>query len=180
MDCWVISTLRPLWITLLWQVKSLPAMQETQEMQFDPWVGKIPWRRQWQPTPVFLPEKSHGQRSLAGHSPWDHRGSDTTEQLSTHEHSHTSVWGHTLLVLPGICLIVELLANWVTLFNFLKDCKTVFLTGCVILLSHQKCMRVPISSHPCQHLLCPSVDRSHTSGYEVISHCGLGLHFSND
>ena len=38
---------------------------------FDPWVGKIPWRRNWQPTPVFLPGKSHGQRSLAGYSPYD-------------------------------------------------------------------------------------------------------------
>ena len=36
-----------------------------QEAQFDPWVGKIPWRTEWQPTPVFLPGKSHGQRSLA-------------------------------------------------------------------------------------------------------------------
>ena len=35
---------------------------------FNPWVGKIPWRREWQPTPVFLPEESHGQRSLAGYS----------------------------------------------------------------------------------------------------------------
>ena len=39
---------------------------------FNPWVRKIPWRRKWQPTPVFLPGKSHGQRSLAGCSPWDH------------------------------------------------------------------------------------------------------------
>ena len=34
------------------------------------WVGKIPWRKKWQPTPVFLPGKSHGQRNLAGYSPW--------------------------------------------------------------------------------------------------------------
>ena len=40
---------------------------------FDPWVGKIPWRRAWQPTPVFLPGKSHGLRSLAGNSPWGRR-----------------------------------------------------------------------------------------------------------
>ena len=40
---------------------------------FDPWVGKIPWRREWQPTPVFLPGKFHGQRSLAGYSPWYHK-----------------------------------------------------------------------------------------------------------
>ena len=44
-------------------VKNLPAMQET---RFDPWVRKIPWRREWQPTPVFLPRKFHQQRSLAG------------------------------------------------------------------------------------------------------------------
>ena len=37
---------------------------------FDPWAGKIPWRRKWQPTPVFLPGESHGQRSLMGYSPW--------------------------------------------------------------------------------------------------------------
>ena len=46
---------------------------------FNPWVGKIPWRRKSQPTPVFLSEKSHGQRSLAGYSPWGHKESDTTE-----------------------------------------------------------------------------------------------------
>ena len=43
----------------------------------------IHWRRKWQPSPVFLPGKSHGQRSLAGCSPWDHKESDTTERLTT-------------------------------------------------------------------------------------------------
>ena len=37
---------------------------------FDPWVGKIPWRREWQPTPLFLPGEFHGQRRLVGYSPW--------------------------------------------------------------------------------------------------------------
>ena len=46
---------------------------------FDPWVRKIPWRRKWQPTPVLLPGKSHGQRSLAGYSPKGGKESDTTE-----------------------------------------------------------------------------------------------------
>jgi len=41
--------------------------------RFDSWVGKIPWRRKWQSTPVFLPRESHGQRSLAGYSPWGHK-----------------------------------------------------------------------------------------------------------
>ena len=48
---------------------------------FDPWVGKIPWRKKWQPTPVFLPRESHGWRSLVGYSPWSRKESDTTEQL---------------------------------------------------------------------------------------------------
>ena len=45
----------------------------------DPWVGKMPWRRAWQPTPVFLPGESHGQRSPAGYRSRGHRESDTTE-----------------------------------------------------------------------------------------------------
>ena len=44
---------------------------------FDPWVGKIPRRRVWQPTPVFLPGQPHGQRSLVRYSPWGHKESDT-------------------------------------------------------------------------------------------------------
>ena len=50
-----------------------------------PWVRKIPWSRKWQSTAVFLPVKSHGQRSLAGHSPWSCKESDTTEQRSKHK-----------------------------------------------------------------------------------------------
>ena len=48
---------------------------------FDRWVRKIPWRRKWQPTPVLLPGKCHGQRSLVDYSPWDREESDTTERL---------------------------------------------------------------------------------------------------
>ena len=49
--------------------KECPQRQRHRRLGFYPWIGKIPWRRKWQPTPVFLPEKSHGQRSLAGYSP---------------------------------------------------------------------------------------------------------------
>ena len=50
-------------------VKNLPAMQETcRRHKFDLWVRKIPWSRKWQPIPVFLPGKSHGQGNLAGHT----------------------------------------------------------------------------------------------------------------
>ena len=47
-------------------------------LKFDPWVGKIPWRRAWQPTPVFLPGEPHGQRSLVGYSLWGHKELDVT------------------------------------------------------------------------------------------------------
>ena len=51
--------------------------------EFDLWFGKILWRRQWQPTPIFFLGKSHGQRSLAGYSPWDVKKEfDLTQQLN--------------------------------------------------------------------------------------------------
>ena len=53
-------------------------------------TAKIPWRRKWQPTPIFLPGKSRGQRSLAGYSPWSRKESDRTELLSTHPHTQFS------------------------------------------------------------------------------------------
>ena len=57
----------------------VPANAGDMRHKFDPWIGKIPWRRAQQPTPVFLPGESHGQRSLAGYSPWGHKESDMTE-----------------------------------------------------------------------------------------------------
>ena len=62
-------------------VKNLPA--NARRSRFDPWMGKIPWRRKWQPSQVLLPGESHGQRTLVGYSPWGRKESDTTEQLST-------------------------------------------------------------------------------------------------
>ena len=59
--------------------------------RFDPWVGKIPWSRKWQHTPVFLPEEFHGQRSLAGYSLWGHKESDMTECTHIHTHNTYSV-----------------------------------------------------------------------------------------
>ena len=67
-------------------VKNLPAIQEIW-FQF---LGQDdPWRREWLPTLVFLPGKSHGQRSLAGYRPWDRKELDTTERL-THASSELS------------------------------------------------------------------------------------------
>ena len=68
------------------RVKNLPAMQETLVQS----LGKIPWRRAWQPTPVFLFGESHGQRSLVG-SMGDHKELDMTEQLSTAQHTQNKL-----------------------------------------------------------------------------------------
>ena len=66
-------------------VKNPPTCQSRRHRRhrFDPCIGKMPWRRKWQSTPGFLPGKSHGQRSLAGYSPWGHKESDMAEQLTT-------------------------------------------------------------------------------------------------
>ena len=58
-------------------VKKLPANAGIiGDTEFSPWAGKIPWRRAWEPTPVFLPGEFRGLRSLAGYSPWGHKESD--------------------------------------------------------------------------------------------------------
>ena len=55
---------------------------DTRDMGLIPGVSKLLWSRKWQPTPVFLPEESHGQRSLEGYSLWGRKESDMTEQLT--------------------------------------------------------------------------------------------------
>ena len=84
------------WTSLVAQkAKRLPTVQET---RVNPWVGKIPWRRKWQPTPVFLPGKSHGWRRLVGYSLRGHKESDKTEWLHFHiQVKCDSIWLHGLL-----------------------------------------------------------------------------------
>ena len=65
-------------------VKNPHASAGDKRLGFDPWDGKIPWRRAWQPTLVFLPGASHGQRNLEGYSPWGCEESDQTEYAITH------------------------------------------------------------------------------------------------
>ena len=64
-------------------VKNLPPnARRCKKCGLDPWVGKIPWRREWHPTPVFSPGEPHGQRSLGGYSPWGRKEPDATERLN--------------------------------------------------------------------------------------------------
>ena len=59
--------------------------------EFDPWVGKIPWRKKWQPTPVFLPGESHGQRSLAGYGLITRRSQRVRHnRVTKHSRPHTT------------------------------------------------------------------------------------------
>ena len=77
--------------------------KECRKPGFDPWVGKILWRRKWQSTQVFLPGESHGQRSLAGYGPWGHEESDTTEQLSIFiTVGNSEVSGKDLIIFPRL------------------------------------------------------------------------------
>ena len=85
-------------------VKHLPTMQE---IWVQSWVGKMSWRRKWQPTPVFLPGKSHGWRSLVGYSPWGRKELDTTELL----HFHTYIWAS--LVAQTVQNLPEMQETWV-------------------------------------------------------------------
>ena len=68
---------------LLWWLSVKESACQYRSCEFNPWAGKIPWKRKWQPIPVFLPENSHGQKSLEGYSPWGRKEWNTTKQLST-------------------------------------------------------------------------------------------------
>ena len=97
-------------ILICTQITSLVAqtvkcLSTTRETRFDPWVGKIPWRRKWQSTPVLLPGKAHGQRSLVGYSPWGHKELDTTEWL------HIHIQTHLLVLRAFMWIILDFLHN---------------------------------------------------------------------
>ena len=77
---------------------------------FNPWVGKIPWRRKWQPPAVFLPGEFHGQKSLVGYSPRGPKVLDMAEQLDTHTHTHT-LWHSVSKGFLGSSVVKNLPAN---------------------------------------------------------------------
>ena len=68
---------------LLWWLRWQRICLQCRIPGFYLWVRKIPWKREWLPTPIFLPGESHEQRSLAGYSPWCCKESNMTDQLST-------------------------------------------------------------------------------------------------
>ena len=81
------TTFQRLWDLTRW-LSGKESTCQCKRHGFNPWVGKIPWSRKWQPSLVFLPGKFHGQRSLVGYSPWGPKESDMTQQLNSNR-SHT-------------------------------------------------------------------------------------------
>ena len=76
----------------------------------------INWRRKWEPTPVFLPGKSHGWRSLAGYSPWDHKESDMTEWLTL-----CNILKHVCISSFVRCPILDMISLWFLPFSPLSN-----------------------------------------------------------
>ena len=72
-----------------------------------PGSGRFPWRRKWQPTPVFLPGESHGRRSLVGYSPQGRKESDTTERLHFHFQGETRTLCFSPRGLPRAIILTD-------------------------------------------------------------------------
>ena len=164
---------------------------------FSPWIRKIPWRREWQPTPVFLPGKFHGQRSPAGCSPWGQKESDMTEWLimfiffiqssadgyldcfyllaivnnaAMNPCGQVYVW-HMFLFRLGIYLRVELLSHMVT------QCLTLWGTARPFsrmaepfYIPTSNIWGLLFSAHPPQHLVFLLFYYNHINWHEVVSH----------
>jgi len=167
--------------TLFNQIQGLPwwlrwerSRLQCRRLRFDPWVGKISWRRQWPPTPVFLPGESHRQRSLAGYILWGHKESDMIEWLThTHTHTHTVSSYFCWIVCKGSLACVSYWV-WVHFNSVQQD---------FILLS--KLRKQPLSGTCCSHgkrkrimswllkLLQGNVTSAHVSLVKQVTQPGL-------
>ena len=105
------------------------------EMSVQSWVGHIPWKREWQPIPAFLPGKSHGQRSLVGYSPWGHKELDTTEWLTLHFTSPSSKLNQDLMFNCFTNYCIEKEVSRVNLIN-------IFISSIMLFISSNLSQRI--------------------------------------
>ena len=126
---------------------------------FDPWVGKVPWRKKWQPTAVFLPGKSHGQKSLVGYSPWGHErvGHDlSTKPPPWH-------WSQTWILLASYfkaCVVWITKSVGMPLILFVSYWHTAWGRGCPVSVAPLMCI---ILAHASPSLLSAVWDKEGVS-----------------
>ena len=92
---------------LSWWLSGKESTCQCWRCRFDPWVSKIPWRRKWQPIPVFLPGKYRGQRSLAGYSPWGLK--ESRHDLATKQEQQLKVCKNVFWTWPSIWKVLSIL-----------------------------------------------------------------------
>ena len=145
---------------LPWWLGGKEPSRQCWRCRFYPQVGNIPWRRKWQPAPVFFSGKSHGQRTLAGCSP---RGCKRVRHNLVTKKQHVGIAGSYGNFIP----------------SFLRHLCTVLHGGCISLHSHQQYRRFHFSLHPA-FIVCRFFGDGRSVWCEVIPHCSFDLHFSNN
>ena len=88
-------------IGLPWRLSGKECACQCRRHRFNPWIQKIPWRGKWQPTPVFMPRKSHGQWSLTGYGPRCHRRAGHDLAMEQQTSNNTSQWYHDSVFILG-------------------------------------------------------------------------------
>ena len=128
----IFSILSSIFLGILIMVRWVSGKESTCQCRrhgrcgFYPWVGKIPWRKKWQFTPVFLPGKFHGQRSQAGYSAWGCKESDRTWRLSTHisvKIASEPLYGwvfHGPMSIVSFLLVLFINHFWLNALNYIR------------------------------------------------------------
>ena len=133
----------------------------------NPWAGKIPWRREWLPTPVVLPRKFHGERNLVGYSPWDCKESDTTENACAH--IHTDIHKDTSSIFafqPPLIFNSKFSLKMTRISRCHSECRSSLSGIPDISLQKNETTGPSVGTHTHLWLVCTTVSSSLSSGLE--------------